>query len=45
MGFVSYLCGRIMQKQHGTSKAKGLKNKLQRSGVDPDEKVDVGVFI
>lgn len=28
-----------MQKTHGTSKVNGLKNKLQRSSVDPDEKV------
>lgn len=34
-----------MQKQHATSKLNGLKNKLQRSNVDPDEKVDVGVLI
>lgn len=34
-----------MQKQHGTSKVNGLKNKLQWSSMDPDEKVDVGVFI
>lgn len=34
-----------MQKQHGTSKVNGPKNKLQRSGVDPDEKVGVPVGV